>query len=682
MKQSAVHAPRARWRITALGSLLAVLALALGVVVAPAATAAPKPTALGEVRELTVQLDVTGDLPPGVDRAGAGIRFTSPTHQGTCLTNSSGRCEVDWTSGKSVQGSSTSRLSLPTGLYTVTQPSGLALAGVTPASGDVATVEICKCNRFFLPISKKLTITNDSLYRDAVTARVVDATTGAPVPWATFRLDAPGSTADRYATSDRGGQLTFDGPFSLFPFFLTAPVFLPGDYTLTPVQLDPRYDRAALQVTTTAADVGPRALQLGTVRLGPPPAPELPATGSATLVIETVGTAPSGLDLSGAEFELTGAGTVGTCVTDELGSCSVQVLPDEETSELPLTGAAIALPAGEYEVRQTVAPVGLAAAAEIPLLELCVSIDAEACATTVTVQNASLFRRTVEAEVRRSGVLEQGAEVTLTGPGFVATGSEPGPDDPVTAWPAYETFPMTTDDQGVATFHGWFAPGEWSFAVEGETEPQTFLLETGAEETDDTWRVDLALTPVAEPGGEGDGEGDGGTGSEPTTPATPTTPTTTPAGPTAGTDGTPAAPTPAPSGTPAVPTSPAPVAGATGDPGAAGAGATPGGAGTATARTAPRAGAVTGEVVAPQVEQDPAPQPDAAQPPAPSTGSVPGNSLPGGTTLVAADEAPELQTESDTRLLTAGLVTGVGILFVVLVLTGYSVLRGCARRRP
>ena len=676
MKQSAVHTPRTRWRATALGSLLAVLAVALGVAVAPAATAAPGPTALGDARELSVQLDLSGDLPPGMTRAGAGIRFTSATHQGTCITNALGRCEVDWTSKKNVQGSSTSKLALPTGLYTVTQPSGLALPGVTPADGDVATVRICDCTNGWplkWPVTKKLGITNDSLYRDAVTAKVVDATTGAPVARASFRLDVPGATADRYATTDRSGTLTFEGPFSLFPFFLTAPVFLPGDYTLTPVGLDPRYDSSPMQLTTTAADVGPRALRLGTVQLSEP-APELPATGAATLSIETVGTVPSGLDLSGAEFELTGAGTVGTCVTDQLGSCSVQVLATGETSELPLAGAAIALPEGEYEVRQTWASPGLAPAAEIPVLGLCVSTDAEACATTTTVQNASLFRRTVEAEVRRSGVVADGAEVTLIGPGFVATGSEPGPDDPVTSWPAYETFPVTTGADGVATFYGWFVPGEWSFAVDGEEEPQTFLLETTAEETEAPWQVDLVLTPAMDPG-EGEGEGDGGTTTPTTPPAAPTTtpaaPTTTPAGPTAGTDGTPGLPATAPS---AAPTSPgtAPVAPAAGG---------TSGTGPATGRTAPRA--VTGQPVTPPVEQPPAPE--AAQPPAspaaPATGSAPGNALPGGTTVVAADDAPELRTESDTRLLTAGLVTGVGILFVVLVLTGYYVLRSRARRR-
>lgn len=74
-------------------------------------------------------------------------------------------------------------------------------------------------------------------------------------------------------------------------------------------------------------------------------------------------------------------------------------------------------------------------------------------------------------------------------------------------------------------------------------------------------------------------------------------------------------------------------------------------------------------------------QPGAAPVPAPSPVAVPSPAASGLGQVFAPENAPALGTESSEQRLSAGLVTGTGLLFVALVLVGYGVLRSRQRRR-
>ena len=107
VKQSPSTATRARRRIPLLGSLLALVVLALGVLVAPAAGATPGASSLGSVRQLTVDLLAGRGAPDGLDRSGAAFRFTSTSSslKATCLTSESGRCVVSFVDDDKAVGS-------------------------------------------------------------------------------------------------------------------------------------------------------------------------------------------------------------------------------------------------------------------------------------------------------------------------------------------------------------------------------------------------------------------------------------------------------------------------------------------------------------------------------------------------------------------------------------------------
>jgi hypothetical protein len=670
VKQSARPArPRARWQGAALAPLLAIAALALGLLVAPAASAAPAAAAtpnLGSVRHLDVDLDIRGAAPLGLDLSGAGVRFTSASGTtGTCLTHALGHCDVRWASNGKVSGSGTPELRLPTGTYTVTQVADLPVPGLQPKPGTLATVSIGDHWHTVLgwrisERSERLAVPNTSLYRHTVTARVVDEA-GDPVRDARYRLTGPGfptllggfEVLDAgVERSNRNGELTFTT-------LVRAQVLRPGTWTLTPVAVPEPYLAEPLQVELTAAAPGGNTWAVGPVVLTEPPAPLPPETGSATLTLQPGGPAPADLDLSGIEFELVGSGegaATGTCVTDVAGSCSVEVVPDSGTSTRPAEGSEIALPVGTYAVTQTSAPEGLTIAAEIAPLELCVSRTPEACATSRTISNTSTYRTRTEVRVLSADGPVPAVEVTLTGPGFAAA-------------------PLTTDEDGRAAWSGWFRPGEWWFAVAGQEAPLLVTMAPGQGDTSLPWLVEITLPSPEVP------EVPEEPGTTPTTPVTP--PTTTPGAPSE----VPTAVDPATPGSTAPSTGTAPLPGTgTVDAAAGGTGAQPGGAprpadagtnpGTGTGTAAAR---VVEPVTGQPEEQAAAPStpaaPGTASSPAPSAGGS------GGQVFVPAGDEPALATESSSRLLTAGLVTGVGILFVALVLTGYAVLRSRTRRR-
>ncbi|WP_155858737.1 MSCRAMM family protein [Candidatus Blastococcus massiliensis] len=666
MKQSASpHPSRARWRLSALGSLVAIATLALGVLVAPAAVAAPAPPAvpdLGSVRALDVDLDARGSVPAGLDLSGAAIRFSSPGFTGTCLTQELGWCDVRFTADDDVSGNGTPSLRLPAGRYTVTQVASMPVAGLTPAPGTLATVRICDCwhtvfGARLYPISKDLDIDNVSEYRHTITARVVDQATGDPVSNARFRLTGPGFRTllfDRdvldagVERTDRKGELTF----------ATTPrtqIFRPGAWTLSPVDSSSRYTAVTLDLSVTAT--GGNTWDVGTLLVSTPSVPLPPATGSATLALQTTGPVPEGLDLSGAVFELSRTGSeivAGTCTTGPAGTCAIEAVREGATSARGTEGAEIALPAGTYSVRQTAAPTGLAVAQEIGPLDLCTSTTPTACVSTTTVTNASVFRTRVEVRVLSGDVPVQALGVTLAGPG-------------------HEPEPAVTDEEGAAAWDGWFVPGAWSFTVEGGSEPVSLTMGPRPADGGDAWRVEITLPTAEEPGEEPGGEPGGEPGEEPAEGPAEQQPGSVPGGgPQAGVPAPTTSPQPPAQGTPsAAPGDPAePRAATPSDAASAGAGGAPGdgAAGAPRARVVDRSGTPVEE------EQDaPATPESVSAPPPADQGS--------GQLFVAAEDAPELVTESSSQVLTAGLVASVGILFVGVVVGGYSLLRSRTRRR-
>ncbi|SOC46297.1 hypothetical protein SAMN05660748_0154 [Blastococcus aggregatus] len=642
-------APRSRWRSAALGSLLAVAAIALGLVVAPAAVAGPAPSAapnLGSVRHLEVDVDVQGTAPLGLQLSGAAIRFASATTTGTCRTQALGQCDVRWASNGKLSGSGTASLSLPAGTYTVTQVADQPVPGLQPKAGTLATVTICDCWHSFWGVrlterSGHLAVPNASLYRHTITARVVDRATGDPVRDARYRLTGPGfpGLLGNPAVWDAGVERSSRTGELTFTTMLRAPIFRPGTWTLTPVDVPEPYVAADLPVELTAAAPGGNTWRAGEVELSVPAVPLPPATGSATLALQIDGPAPADLDLAGVEFELTGPGadpTTTPCVTDAAGSCSIRVVPDVPGDDVQIEGAAVVLPVGTYAVRQATAPVGLTPAVEIAPLELCVAPTPEGCVTSRTIPNVSTYRTRAEIQVLSGNGPVAGTEVTLTGPGFPATSAR-------------------TDEDGRGAWSGWFRPGEWSFAVDGQPAPLLMTMEPGRGDTSLPWRIEITLPSVEQP--------------EVTDP----TPTTTPAAPT-----TSAAPSPTSTpNSPDAPSSGAPTA--TSVPGPA---AGPSGEAQPSAAAAPGNGTDAGTgVAAARVVPADEPQEDAAPPTAaaPTTGPAPEN--PGNGQVFVAADRPGLETESSAQLLSAGLVTGIGIVFVALVLTGYGLLRSRQRRR-
>lgn len=214
------------------------------------------------------------------------------------------------------------------------------------------------------------------------------------------------------------------------------------------------------------------------------------------------------------------------------------------------------------------------------------------------------------------------------------SGDGPVPHAAVTlTGPDFAAAPLTTDEDGRVAWSGWFRPGDWWFTVAGHA-PQLVTMAPGQGDTSLPWRPELTLPTI-----EGT-EGSDGTGTSPATPIQlpePVVPTA--AGPTV----------PPPATRPVAAPGPAP------------------GAGTGTAGAG-----VVGPVEQPQEADVPST--------AVALGAPSAEASAGAREFVAAD-GPALETESSPQLLTAGLVTGVGILFVALVLTGYGVLRSRTRRR-
>ncbi|MBN1097897.1 hypothetical protein JKP76_18870 [Blastococcus sp. TML/C7B] len=186
--------------------------------------------------------------------------------------------------------------------------------------------------------------------------------------------------------------------------------------------------------------------------------------------------------------------------------------------------------------------------------------------------------------------------------------------------PGFPDTPAVTDEDGRTAWAGWFRPGEWWFTVAGRPAPLLVTMDPGRGDTSLPWRLEITLPAAAQPG----------------VPAPEAAPSA-------------AAPQP-----PAQPS-------------------------TSPAAGAPVAAARVAEVA--EVLEVAEAQPGAAPVPAPSPVAVPSPAASGLGQVFAPENAPALGTESSEQRLSAGLVTGTGLLFVALVLVGYGVLRSRQRRR-
>jgi hypothetical protein len=394
-------------------------------------------------------------------------------------------------------------------------------------------------------------------------------------------------------------------------------------------------------------------------------------------------TAPSGLDLSGAVFTLTGAGGTYTCTTETDGYCAVEAQFDSWAlgsvgSQWSSPSHAV-VPPGDYTITQTGHAVGLAPAAGSGDIHLCNMFKRCSNDSFEPVINDSVLRSPVVTSVKDSmtGAPIEGAIYTLTGPGFEYTpnaedegsgdegsedegsgdeGSEDEGsgdeaagdegdqlleaermseegfvDEDVTDLesPLLQEVRATSDADGVLTFTGWFLPGtEYMLAPVNTVDGYLADTETtGIEIAPSTGELPASLAPRL------------------------LTPIVIPAPVDPG--GSTPAVTPVPV--------PAPVA-------------APAGAG------APAVGR-SGRVAAP-AQAVPA-EPVAAEPSAPSaTGTFDrsGAAEPTAAPLAGRAVTPELTTVS-SNLPDKGLALALGGLFLLVILVGIGLVRRHARRR-
>lgn len=356
------------------------------------------------------------------------------------------------------------------------------------------------------------------------------------------------------------------------------------------------------------------------LRLSAPGAPQPPATGTATMALQVDGPAPADLDLAGVRFELTGPGaepTTTPCVTDPAGRCAIRVVPAEPADDVEIGE----VPSSDELVggAEVVLPAGTYAVRQVAAPAGLVPAE-EIAPLELCVAPAPAGCVTSRTVVNVSAYRTRTEIQVLSANGLVAgtAVSLTGPDFPATT--------VVTDEDGRGAWSGWFRPGEWSFLVAGQPAPLLMIMTADQGDTSRPWRLELTLPSAARP--------------EVAAPVPP-------AGPSAG------AP---PSGF----GQPAPGAGPRADAGAAAvAGVRPAGRPQPIALLAPT----------------PVPIPI----PIPITVPAPAGTGAGQASVAAA--VPVLETEGSAQLLSAGLVTGIGIVFVALVLSGYGVLRNRQRRR-
>jgi hypothetical protein len=385
-------------------------------------------------------------------------------------------------------------------------------------------------------------------------------------------------------------------------------------------------------------------------------------------------TAPTGLDLSGAEFTLTGDAGTFSCTTDVTGQCAVTGqwspglpqfvvamfgIPPQASSSVHAV-----VPRGTYAVTQTASPVGLAAAAGTAEVHLC--NDEESCGDAedfAPVVNDSVFRSPVVSAVRDAiiGAPIEGAVYTLTGPGYVpaqahdvadegsdegSEGDNIGPDTrPLTDAPGdthaaaaervavdelLPTVEAASAADGSLTFPGWFLPGtDYVLSPVGvvdgyEADSETTTIEIEAPTTARSASFDARLLTPIGMAGPGDS-------------------------------------TPTPGPTPVAAPAPAAVAAPAGGGAPAGRARVP----AAAARTA---------------EPSPAGPSTPSAPSATGTFDRSGAAKPTAAPLAGRAVTPELTTVS-SNLPDKGLLMALGVLFLIIVVVAAGLVRRHARRR-
>jgi hypothetical protein len=339
-------------------------------------------------------------------------------------------------------------------------------------------------------------------------------------------------------------------------------------------------------------------------------------------------TAPSGLDLSGAVFTLTRGDANVTCTTSATGFCSVTSAENGGN-----------VPPGTYDVTQTAHPVGLAAATGVGSVHLCSWFEGYigACQydTFETVVNDSVLRSPVVTSVEDAitGAPIEGAEYTLTGPGFSYA---PTRDvaAAVTAPPTQEVRATSAADGGL-TFTGWFLPGT-AYVLAPVDSVDGYLPDvetTGIEIAPSTGVLSASLdprllTPIDSPA-----------------PVAPVVP---------GGDTSPVTPAPVP----------APVA-------------APAGAGAPVVGR-PGRGAAPAEPVAAEPSTPITPV-TPTTPPATTTFNRSGAADPTAAPLAGGSATPQLATVS-SNLPDKGLAIALGGLFLIAILVGFGLVRRHARR--
>jgi hypothetical protein len=409
-------------------------------------------------------------------------------------------------------------------------------------------------------------------------------------------------------------------------------------------------------------------------------------------------TAPSGLDLSGAVFTLTGTGGEGTftCTTDEAGSCSVEAIRSPAYAwfyGMVGAGPQVAseshalVPPGTYTVTQTDSAVGLTAAADSATVSLC--HEDEICKTKEfePVVNDSVFRSPVVSSVHDAvtGAPIEGAVYTLTGPGFSyvpnddeewveeepAEDSEEGSELSINVFPTEERSEEERSEEEIAdedepdadgsllqevwatsaadgslTFDWWFLPGtEYVLTPVGtvdgyQADTETTGIEIGAPTGDRPASLDpRLLAPIAVPGS---------VVPDPVVPD-PVVPDPVVRGPVA-------PPAPAPSG-----------------------GGTPSGGEAPAGVTAPAGREAPPVPVAPAAEPSTPASPSPSTPSASSTAGRSSGLTSSDPVAKGADQA-ELSTVSSS-LPDRGLVMALGGLFLIAILVAFGLVRRHARRR-
>jgi cell division septation protein DedD len=212
-----------------------------------------------------------------------------------------------------------------------------------------------------------------------------------------------------------------------------------------------------------------------TVADGPAVQPFFGTGKQATVTVApAAGTAPTDLDLSGAELDLVATGTTGpviaSCTTTSSGSCTFYdpsafppTIPGLFTGPTP-TASNQPVSDGTYDMLEAQAAAGLA---RVPGVLGTIQLTYFGGYADKTVTAASLFRSTVKATVSTADTPPQtvpNVTYRLSGTPYARRA-----DLPVDASGTFPRDGMSNAD-GVITYAGWFPPGDYTLSPQGATD--------------------------------------------------------------------------------------------------------------------------------------------------------------------------------------------------------------------